>query len=1079
MATLAQARARTDAQRVEWVLFVDGIPYAWTTDVGQGTGGSLLGSGASSWIGLSEAAIGGVEDVGARRVLGGLEMPGVIREALDVKAGEPEPNAVTFRLHDLGGLLGPLFAREGKAFDVLGSRVAPGTTATAATAVGPGGSSIDLWGRWIGLERIGPAGERRLFPCLPEALVGFDHAVHENGIPPGELPPVLVSDDPLAWAGRLVTLYAIYRDPDSTATTAAAWPTWDLQHAADGRQWVGVVRGVKRQRGGVFELECHGRDALLRRQLGTVTTRSWMPIAADLNYGDDSIAVMFKVTYSNGISAPEYFDSTVFDRTLTAVTKSEMIDEINGIIQDAFDGTSTNYTGSAGQLDAWTIVADLQHARVGLDTTGFYVRKAPQATLRTFLTMHVVLPSRVLRQLGFEPETQHFDGQHTATEDPKQIYFEKLPFGYPLPYNFSTDTTPGSTYWRVEVNTIAQGYTEGVQDQAQWANIPAGSPRYWTPKFDDAEPYTIDMTGGGQIVRLTGGAPYIEGQSTVYHTGDDVDGSASTQARYFALRGKVQRTVDGEPEDTIQVVLLEWDEDGHGNVSAGATGFEPACRVVRWLDPRLFGFNFRPLAGDLEYWSGLEGASGDDGVIEALPLHAYAYMLDDTPEYAHSVLTQILLSTGSGGGYSVAGTITAGDNSPGSLDGTLFFGDDLELADLGLGVPQQLVAPLEEIRDAFDTVPGGWAGPLNRVRYAYAGPFQALDTISSLFRVRRLMHRWHGDVFGVAKLAPFSPADADLTILEADLYPTDNDPRSLMPDQLPAPMGHLDGIRLAYRWDPGEAKTQLEHVERALDPDARTRTGDLVEDVEDHGLVPWVWGLRPEDVGTTPWYDEIRLLWAHEACAFFGSEHFSAVVNVSRPKGQDIRLGTRVVLTNPWLVDSAGSYGVTSHVGIVTATDLDPVMFSRRCEIFVFAGQAEGYRYFAPSARVTAQSGAVLTLSTDQHGHGNADLYDAQGFVEPSWSTIGGAAIVQILYRIGETWTLGGTHTVSSYNTGSAQLTLTTTPDTTLSYTDRWVIVVGYDTQTASTFPRGLFGPIVLDTLQHGSGPTDGVPFQP
>jgi hypothetical protein len=1078
MATLAQARVRTDAQRVEWVLFLDGIPYAWATDIGQGVGGNVLGSGASSWIGLSEDAIGGVEVVGARTVLGGLEMPGVIREALDVKAGEPEPNAVTFRLHDLSGLLGPLFAREGKAYDTLRSRVAPGTTATAATGVGPGGTSVDLWDRWIGLERIGPAGERRLFPCLPEPLVGFDHAVHQNGPLPGELPPVLVSDEPLAWAGRLVTLYAIYRDPDSTAATAAAWPTWDLQHAGGGRQWVGVVRGVKRQRGGVYELECHGRDALMRRQLGTVTTRSWMPIGADLNYGDDSIAVFFQVTYSDG-SAAEYFDGSVYDRTLTAVTRSELITEINGIIQDAYDGTSTNYTGSAGVLDAWTVGADAQNASVGLDATGFYVRKDTQASSQTFLTMHVSLPSRVLRQLGFEPETQHFDGQHTATEDTKQIYFQKLAQGRALPFEFSADATPGTTYWRLKVNTIALGYTQDVADSNEWDNIPGGAPRYWTPKFGDAEPFTIDMTGGGQIIRIGGAAPYIEGQLTVYHTGDDVDGSASTQARYFALRGKVQRTVDGEPEDTIQVVLLEWDEDGHGNISVGATGFEPALRVVRWLDPRLFGFNYKPLAGDLEYWSGLEGSSGDDGVIECLPLHAYAYMMDDTPEYAHSVLTQILLSTGSGGGYNVAGTITAGDNSVGALDGTLFFGDDLELADMGLGIPQQLVAPLEEIRDAFDSNIGGWAGPLNRVRYAYAGPFQALDTISSLFRSRRLMHRWHGDVFGVAKLAPFSPADADITVLEADLYPTDNDPRSLMPDQLPAPMGHLDGIRLHYRWAPDDAKTQLEHVERALDADARSRTGDLIEDIEDHGLVPWAWGLRPDLVGSTPWDDELRTLWAHEACGFFGAEHFAAVMVVSRPKGQDIRLGTRVLVTNPWLVDSAGTSGVTNHVGVVTATDLDPVTFSRRCEIFVFAGQAEGYRYFAPSARVTAQAGAVLTLSTDQYGHGNADIYDAQGFVEPSWSTIGGSAIVQILYRIGETWTLGGTHTVSSYNVGSAQLTLTTTPDTTRSYTDRWVIFAGYDTQTANTHPRGLYGPIVLDTLQHGAGPTDGVPFQP
>jgi hypothetical protein len=1084
MPDLSAIRLREDAVDVRWVLFIDGIRYQFTTDNGQGLG-TLIGSGASSWIGLSEDAIGGVETVGARTVLPGLEMPGTIRESLDVKAGEPEPNPVTFRLHDLDDVLGPLFAREGKAHDILRQRIAPGTTATAATLLGQGGAVIDIWDRNVGIERIGPAGERRLFPCLPSSLVGFDHPVHQNGPLPGELPPVLVSDEPLAWAGRLVTLYAVYRDPDSTATDASAWPTWDLQDAAGCRAWVGVVRGVTRQRGRVYELECHGRDALFKKQLGTVTTSAWSTVSAELSYGDDSIAILFVAHYADGTTATANFDGSIFDRTLTATTKPDLITEINGFIQDAYDGTSTNYSGSLGVLDAWAVSGAFQNVSVGLDADGFYLRKATQASNQTFLEMQIALPSRVWRQLGYEPETQHFDVQHEGPTDTRQIKFKKLQNGdtYGVPVSTAINV-PSSSYWRAELTTVALEATEDNVDSNEWDND--GDPRYWAPKFS-TEVFALDMTGGGQIIRLGGGAaPYIEGQLTVYHSGGDVDGAASTRARYFAFRGKVQRATtgsggakvyDGDPVETIQVAILEWAESGYGNVSVGSTGFQPALRLVRWLDPRLFGFNHKPLSGDLEYWSGLEGEAGDDGVIECAPLHAYAYMMADTPEYAHSVLTQIWLSTGSGGGYTTGGSITAGDNSVGALPGQLFFGDDLELADMGLAIPEQLVAPLSEIRDAFDTVPGGWASAMNRIRLAYLGPYLAQDAITSLLRSRRLMHRWHGDVFGVVQLAPFEPGLADVTILERDLYPVDDDPRSLMPDQLPAPVGHLDGVRIGYRWTPGDDKVALEHVERALDADARSRTGELVEPIEDHGLLPWPWGLRPQDVGTDPWIDEARQLWGHDAADFYGRENFAAVFNVSRPKGQDIRIGTRVLVTNPWLVDSAGSYGIVNHVGVVTATELDPRTHARRCEVFIFAGQAEGQVFFAPMARVLDQAGAVLTISTDQYEHGNADIFDGQGFTEPSWSSVGGQAVAQILYRVGSTWTLGGTHTVSSYSAGS--LTLGTAPATNIEYADRWVILATYDTQDANEYVRTLFGAIVLDTLQHGATPTNGRPFHP
>ncbi len=1071
MPDLSEIRLREDAPDVRWVLFIDGIPYAWTTDLGQGGRGSLRGSGASSWIGRSEDAIGGVEVVGARTVLGGLELPPTIRESLDVKAGELEPNPITIRLHDVDGLLPQLFGREGKTTDVLRERIGPGTDALPATGLGPGGTVIGLWGRHIGLERIGTAGERRLFPAIPFELVGFDHAVHQDAPFPGELPPVLVSDEPLQWTGRLVTLYEVYRDPDDTSADASAWPTWDLQHAAGQLAWVGVVRGVSRQRGGVWELACHGRDALLRRTLGAVTTATWMPITAELNLTEEQAGFGVWWEHLPVGQFPRTFNGSILAAPLTSTTKLELVDEIDGVIQDALDGTSTNNVGDDGDLDTWTVGADSQNPTAGIiDTDGFYVSKATQSSDQELLIMYVLAHRRVWGQLGYEPETQAFDARNTATDDARQIVFERLDGGQEISGTYGTGVyTPGPDYWIGRFTTAAVGATEDISDSNDWDN--GSSERYWPPKFT-GEPYSIDLGGNGQIVRLGGGAsPYIEGQLTVYHSGADVDGSPSTRARFFALRGKVLPAVDAEPVETVQVGLFEWDESPtYGSVSPGA-GAVPALRLVQWLDPRTFGLNYRKLGDEygLSYWTGV--GSGE-GAIEVCPLHAYAWRGDDQPEFAFTLFLQVLVSTGAGGGYDTAGMITEGPNSPdGALAGVRFWCADLELADLGLGIPQQLVGTVSEIFAAFNDVPGGWAGPLNRVRYAYLGPFLAQDMLSSLLRSRRLMMRTHGGRISVVRLAPFGGGEADITLTERDLY--DSEP----PEQLPAPVGQLDGMRLSYRWDPIAGKTQLEHLERARDPAARSRTGELIEPVEDHGLMPTPWGLPPS-AGVGPWWDDIRQVWAYEGANFYSEDHYALSLLVSRPKGQDLATGTRVLLGNPWPHNNAGGYGIVDHVGIVTAVDIDTATHARRAETFVFAGQGAGYRYFAPHPRILDQAGATLTLSTDQYGHGNPAIRDGDGLSRPSWSTASTACRIQILYRIGETWALGGQHDVVSYDRDTAQLVLDSAPDTSIQYADRWVILAPFEDQDPDSYTRSVFGVIVRDDLTHGSG-TVGRPFHP
>lgn len=1073
MATVADIRLREDAPDVRWVLFFDGIPYAFTNDNGQGRG-TLLGSGASSWIGLSETAIGGVEVAGARTVLDGLQMPRTFREAVDVKSGEPKPSPITFTLHDdEAGTLAGLFGREHKEFDILGQRIGAGTSNLLATALGQGGDAIPIWGRNIGVERIGAAGQRRLFPPIPETLVGLEHSVYQEAVGPERLPPIYVSDEPIQWTGRLFALYMIYRDPDSTATDASAWPTWDLQ-ATLGRQLVGKVIRGPRQRGRVWEIECHGRDGLLRKQLGRVTTAKWQPVSTELSSVAVEQGVAIDFQRQSPLEFPGTFDGLTFGgATLTSTSKVDLVAELHDLIQDVYDGTTTNTVGTEGQLDAWSEAGVPQNAEVGAQMgtpASLYCRKRDVSADHYWLAMTVAMHATRWRQLGFEPETQDFDNSGDATSDDRQIRFVPLQggteYGTGPEQVFPTGAdVPGEGYWAARVTTVALGANEQLPNIDAWDNN--GNRRHWYAKYP-GEPFMLDMQASDQLVRLGGAiSPYVEGQLTVEVSGNDVDGAAGEFARFWALRGKVQTEPDQEPIDTVQVAQLEWVDGVYGNIDPG-TGANPAAIIRQWMDPRLFGFPFERLDG-LDYWTGV---AGGDGQIDAVPLSAYAYMGTDVPEYAHHVWGQVLLSTGSGGGVA-GGVITEGGNTPG-YGGSLRWGSDVEIADMGCSIPYQLVADLEDVLAVFEELPGGADGDLQRVRYAYIGPFLAQDILGSIMRPRALMWSYHGDVIGVRRLAPFSPLLADVSIGEVDLYGT-RDPRSLMPSQEPTPMGQIDGVDLEFRWRPDEGSTTGALQVLSRDSEASARTGELIEKVVDHGLLD---ATTFAELGLGSWHDEFETLWAVQQAEFFARDHYMIRLRVSRPKGQDMRPGTRVLLTNPWPSNNAGGYGLTDHVGIVTSREVDTSTHAVLVSVFVFAGQGFGWRFFAPMARVLDQVGAVLTLSADEFGHGDANIADGDGLERPSYSSAGEGRLVRILYRIGEDFQLGEALTVSTWNAATNELTLTTTPDTTIEYADRWVLMEPYDAQAAQTYPRSVFGVVVKDDLTHGVGPTVGRPFE-
>jgi hypothetical protein len=1047
-----------------YVLFVEGWPRAYTTD----SSGALVGSGLGSWVYTSELNAGSREVGGQREVVPGLIIPDEVVFSVDMRTGLLEPNPVTFRLLDLDGELADFFASEGKESVSLAQRIAPGTTNLGASVQVAGGGTTNPRGRYVGIERIGPSGQRRFFPAIPFDLVGYDHPVHAGAEPPDGLPPVLISDEPIDHNGRLAALYRIYRDPDSTLpdNDPDAYYRWDEAEAAGDRVWWGVMRDTGSVAGNrVWALDFDGPDALMRKQLGTRNTVIRTKISADLTLADDEsyVAILFGCRGVAGASVERTFDASVWDHQITAVTsRAALAAQINAWIEDALDGTDTNVAGPDGSFDGWIDAEGNANPDAGVTSEGRFFVRREAVELNDDLTygvMRIAMHERAWNHLGFEPRRQHREAVTFA--DVATAYFEWLEPGDDIPG--TGVTIPGAGYVLATFTTIAAG--AGPDDIPSYTND--GGPRYWYPG-QTASVFVLDRDGN-QVIRLVDEEPtslYLEGQLTAgVRSTAEIATVQTERARWFLLEGQVSTTDDDpatddvevtDAKDLAQIIDASWVEGTHyGTVDEGGD-IAPALYVERYLDPRSFGVNHPRRRAD---WAGKAVGKGQ---IELTPLHAYHYALDDAPlERAVALIAQILLSTGACAGYDApldaGGEILPGPNTHTTPDPPLFEGD-YELADLGCGIPYQLVQHPNEFRAALHTLPGGVDGDLCRLRLAYKGPFSALDALESITGPRQLCWSLAGKQLGVFRLGPVSPEDADIVVTEDDIYGTPGDPASTIPSQTLRATGQVDGVKLSYRWSPVEDSTEATWSLKALDPGAPRRSGELVVEVQDHGLAPVDWYKDDElqDLtGVGDWRPLFRQLWQRDVPTFFARRHFAATLVVSRPQGQDAMPGSAITLTSPWLVNPAGGYGVTGAAGRVTRATHNLWTAATTVDAIIFA--VAGPLHYGPSLRVSGVTGTTVAWYEDHLGHGT-DATDGTGFAEPDWSATGGTPQATVYQRNGDTWTAIVTRGVTSVNIGARTLVLDGAVTGYLRDKDHYLVISDYAAQTAGTWPRVLYG---------------------
>lgn len=976
-----------------YILLIDGIPLAFTTDAS----GDLEGSGASSYIGRAESDAG--EDVGNREIREGLTVSQTLEFGGDVSSLGLDRTTARFSILLDGAE--EYFILGGEEPEEMLARLEPLTDPAPATVLG-----VTVRDRYLGLEYIGADGLRRMFPPLmADKMPGLDH----HGDTDGATVPASVSQRPLVHEGRMVALYRVYKDPSPLSTSNSdAWPSLSEYRPI----WVGKMRDAGTiTAGGRISIECLGFESLLERNMATGASQVFgctPEFTAEAGV-DDQVAIYMgsgiRVTAAGAHLPAESYQGRLWT-TLAGSTRSEIETALSALITDTVAGTDTDYETGESAMD----VTD--NGDAGLNGTGFFVRKDDvEGGTRRYLEMRIFMHRRRWLALGFDPAQQDISGAGEVTEDQFQIPFTALDSGatlVPRPGQLSMGQIPGSGYYGAQFHTIAIGGTSGAENSGAWDND--GGDRYFVPLFDGGDIVRILKPDGGQVVRLTDN-PALLPQSHVPYSGS-IDGTDCDAAGYFILKGKI-RKAEGETDDASLVVEDEAEQVAvarcswivHDDLFADAgSGTSPAIYVEEFYDPRTFGYPYRPLDRD---WATLE--------LQAVQLHTWATGTSSAPpERAGPTLSAMLRSTGtSTGPAGGVGVINQGQNV-GTATG---FSGDIFSSGMGLAIPSSLLPTQTEIAAAMGALPNGNGGDLARSRISYEGSFSSADAIAALLEPRGLRMGFDGARLSLYRLRDASPEDATVNILESDLYGPMGKPESVYPKQNTRALAPIDYWLFSY--------ADKTHRVDAKDPGAPTRRGSNERPINARGLIaPELYASDPTNAPPgAGWKNEALSLFAFDEARFFARRHGMVTIPVSRPKGQDIYPGTLVTLSNPWPYGADGTRGLSSVVGRVIRAVHHRDSGHCDASILVFEGQYRPPPLYAPMHWIQGvPDSTTLTLATSSDFGPN--LGTRVGWTQPAWSTAGSGNAILSLFRMlpDTTWAEVGTAEVSAVTDTTIEL---------------------------------------------------------
>lgn len=905
----------------------------------------------------------------------------------------------------------------------------------------------DLDNQCIGLETIGANGARHQYPVPPGFEVGLEHSI---SVPSLDIEGAPVTASPIVWLGRRCALYVVLRDHIDDTDGSGSWRPFSEAR----RIWCGTMRDAGAVSGRRWELDLDGPDSLLRKPLATsMATRPAKAIGefALVTSGDartDQIYV--ELSTDEGT-----YGARAWAGALTASSVADLIGEVQAEIDLAAAATGA-------MPDPWE---DEPGYSVAMDDEGRVAIGISEEELGPGLLV-LILHRDVWTYLGYDIEYQR--SIYPKPDDPRAVSF------YPA------DLVPGLSefpdYWVGEFWTGQQDWPGGRDND--------GSIRRYSPVYlGGASVLRHNLSAGGQVIRLDLAAGLGGGTSVanpgqlaypVASSPDDptapveIDGTPCDRAGVWLFYGKRRYAGSEDVFDERWVGLASW-TNGTGQQDGLVSG--DSIIVTQWLDPALFGFRPKPGAEDSDWLS--PAVAEDEHILHAVPLAMLGHLLDE--DQAHIVLQRLLYSTGTSTGWDApeldpSASITGGDNEPAGARTVPFDG---EIADLGLAIPADWIADPDEFEAVAERVD---TQSSLRVKVAVIPGYQAEDVCRSL--MAPLGWSWH---FRDGQFGIWCPSDpltlADATVVldrsTARVAKTKDTARRELSQDMRR-WQPVDRWVVQADFDPlGRKPTQTIEYQ-APDGQYRYRPGEVKQTILAHGHRGQVALVE-------------RIL---QQSRWGALRHFAVMgypVQQLTP-GLDLWPGTIVRLTDPELVDPAGSYGVTNRLAIVTKTQrqfgrdegrmsVDLLVLGTRSatpRVHAMVGRAWGYD--SGTERLSMRDN-VVTIA--------GQPLDAAGFVEPSYvgiSAIGGDALIECWQHDGLSYnvTFYGTVTGVDLTPGAAYLQLDSTSGT--YYRDRDTIVVLQPTINGANaaWVEALFSPICDEAAQWNDGATDhdGYPWE-
>jgi hypothetical protein len=1004
----------------------------------------------------------------------GLVTPGPLPMAINLRALYPDHASAKLVVNDLDGSLAALFGVTPSVADDLV------TTLEAATDPAP----ASTWGKDVGTEKIGAAGERRRYSSIPGFNVGLRHlGTNEAFATDGDASPV--SDVPVLWDGRRCAVYRV-------TIVDGVW-----ENLVDAQLvWWGVMRGQGTQKMKTWTFACHGPEALLGKNLGIG------------NFQDGRKCIPLTTLIDDGLSGPTVLRAKLVVRSLTNLldTNHEYVEFSDPL------ATNSNYLDGAGSYDAIVtginsflddqvnstfndvhpfnkngndITYEVGSGNDGISIKWYRGDSKPDSgdpftdgalNIRYTAMLYLIAHEKVWRALGYDVRVQNSDRNPVENEDQYGQFTITSDSGYWQGVFFAASPRAMVAYETGEVEGITEDDYSSGGDARRWPPLyPGGAVAFEgepgqefqlvdldelrmsgsksRPVMADPDDETSARTITGVGLANRQGLMVFEGPYRRRGDQDQVDpvaGYAFAQSR------------EQELGRTTQVARVCW----RGDLVERDAEDLPRFVIYEWLDPRLFGFDFEPLDGGT--WAAFRDPPPDAESIVARPLIALEY--SDEGDRAATVLRRLMLTTGTAGEWYTdpglvtplfglggqAGFLDAGDND----DGAEPFAGDSEAAALGLGIPASMVAAPSVFEAAFEA-----AQDLGRCKVVSTTALPSTELIRRLFEPAGVAMAYPGGVYAPIDAWTMPTPDEAVRLITPEDYALKpgRAPKDVIPAQRMRQYAPMDSVRVQGTREPigGDYHRTIERTTSDLGA-AYRQGGEVAQTARGDYLI-----TNTHPVLGSSWVSAIASRWP-DGFRFWAAGHTLCSFTLLSSVGLDIWPGDGVLVSDPWLLDTLGMYGVTAAAGRVVSRVPNPSKETVKLEVLV--GADTDYRLWAPAADVYRYDEQELgpdfrLLCRDDYlGDRGGDSFDVDGFAEPSWSVAGGLATIEVFQFDGETWTGGIFGEVASVAglVGASKITLTGALTGATWFSDRAsrVVLREYSAQAVGSWVLDVYGPI-------------------